>query len=129
MNWRYLIIVLMSLALVPSPAYAYYGASLEITSEVHQVCPCDIISSDEITVEITNYGTASDTYFISMQVPDGWSGFIVPEVTLSSGENAVLDPTWVTPPCGTVPGQYAVKFTAESAMSGKVYEREGGNVC
>ncbi|MFH0956222.1 MAG: hypothetical protein V1813_00005, partial [Candidatus Aenigmatarchaeota archaeon] len=35
-----------------------------------------------------------------------------------------LDQSWVSPPCGTLPGTYVVRFSAESAMSGKVDEEE-----
>ncbi len=124
MNLKYLAILIAMLVLIPSQASAYYGAALEITAEIHQTCPCDIVSSDEIVVELINYGTKSDTYFLSMDVPNGWSGFILPEVTLASGERSVLDPMWITPPCGTAPGNYVVRFTAESAQSGKVFEEE-----
>jgi uncharacterized membrane protein len=124
MNLRYIILLIALLAALPSPVAAYYGAAFEITSEMHQVCPCDIITSDEIVVELLNYGTKSDTYFLSMEVPDGWTGFITPDVTLASGEKTVLDPMWVTPPCGTEPGKYTVRFTAESAQSGKIIEEE-----
>lgn len=124
MNLKYLTILIAMLVLIPNQASAYYDAALEITSEIRQICPCDIISSDDIVVELVNYGTKSDTYFLSMEVPGEWSGFIVPEVILASGEWTVLDPMWITPPCGTEPGKYVVKFTAESAQSGKVFEEE-----
>ncbi len=124
MNPKYIILLISLLAVFPSPASAYYGAAFDISSEMHQVCPCDIITSDEIVVEFINYGTKSDTYLISIDVPDGWTGFVVPDVTLASGEKIVLDPMWITPPCGTEPGKYTVDFTAESMQSGKIIEKE-----
>jgi uncharacterized membrane protein len=124
MSIKYLLAVIALAALLPGTAQAYYGGDLEVTSELSQACPCDIISSGEMLVELTNYGTKPDTFYIAMEIPEGWSGFILPEVTLSSGESLMLDPAWVTPPCGTDPGKYTVRFSAESAMSGKVAEEE-----
>ncbi|UCD02765.1 MAG: hypothetical protein JSV63_03195 [Candidatus Aenigmatarchaeota archaeon] len=124
MNCKYFIIMAALLAIVPSQASAYFGAAFEVTHEVQQVCPCGIISSDEIFVELINFGTKTDTYFISMELPVGWTGFIVPDLTMASGEKVTLDPLWITPSCGTEPGEYVVRLVAESAMSGKVFEKE-----
>ncbi len=122
MNPRYLIVILVVLSLAPAMSSAYYAGDIDVTTEVSQVCPCDIISGSEITVEVKNFGTKSDTFYITMEIPQGWSGFVEPEVTLSSGEEVTLNPSWVTPPCGTLPGTYTLSFYAESAMSGKVSE-------
>ncbi len=124
MRIHFLLALAFVMMLTPSPAYAYYGGSIDIISDVHSVCPCDILSSDEMVLELTNYGTGSDTFFISMEIPEGWSGFIVPEATLASGESVYLDPAWITPPCGTEPGVYKIRFIAESAMSGKIADEE-----
>jgi uncharacterized membrane protein len=114
------VVLLIALAALPVQALAYYGGDLTVTQQVSQVCPCRIVSSSEITVKLTNFGTKSDTFFLSVTVPEGWSGFIEPQVTLASGETVTIDPSWVSPPCGTLPGRYTVKFSAQSAMSGKV---------
>jgi len=124
MNLRYILAVLVLLMVVPGQASAYYGVSLDILYDVSQVCPCDIISADDIQLQVTNYGTKTDTVMLSMELPDGWSGFIMPEVTLASGESSLVDSAWLTPPCSTEPGTYTVKFRAESAMSGKVSEKD-----
>ncbi len=109
-------------ALLAGPVQAYYGATMDVTITLAGACPCDIISSDEIHVMITNYGTGSDTYHMSLELPDGWSGFIVPEVTLASGETGEATPVWITPSCGTSPGIYTVTVVAQSGMSGKRFE-------
>jgi len=124
MNLRYILAVLVLLMVVPGQASAYYGVSLDILYDVSQVCPCDIISADDIQLQVTNYGTKTDTIMLSMELPDGWSGFIIPEVTLASGGSTLADSAWLTPPCSTEPGTYTVKFRAESAMSGKVSEKD-----
>lgn len=121
---KHVSILVLMLALVPVNASAYYGGALEVASEVHQVCPCDIVTSNEILLEVVNYGTKSDTYFLSVEVPDGWSGFVKPQLTLASGEVIEVDPLWVTPPCGTEPGEYTIEFTAVSGQSGETIEKE-----
>ncbi len=124
MKIMYFVLAVALLALLPGHAQAYYGGDLDIESDITSVCPCDIISSSEIAVKLTNYGTKTDTFYLSVEVPEDWSAFVMPEVTLASGESVMIDPAWVAPPCGTLPGTYTVKFKAVSAMSGKITEKE-----
>jgi uncharacterized membrane protein len=121
MNAKWILLVLALFALSARPADAYYGANLDVSSGHIQFCPCDIVSSDEIAVEITNYGSSTDTYSLSLELPPGWSGFIMPQVTLASGESAIVDPIWITASCGLGAGESAVTVVAESASSGKSY--------
>ena len=116
----FIILLILSCALLARPACAYYGASLDITVATAQVCPCDIVSSSEVTVKVMNYGSETDTYYMSMELPAGWSGFIEPELTLASGETATVNPVWITPSCLIEPGKYTITVVAESASSGKV---------
>ena len=116
--------MLVMTALLAVPASAYYGASLDVSASSAGVCPCDIVSSSEISATVTNLGTDTDTFVMSMTIPHGWSGFILPRITLASGESGVITPLWVTAPCGTPSGSYAITISAESGMSGKKVERQ-----
>ena len=120
----YIVMAMLFTALFAAPAQAYYGATLEVTGNVYGMCPCDIISSNELLVEITNLGSSSDTYYMSLDLPEGWSGFVSPQMTLASAEKGFIEPLWITPACGTPPGTYEVTLVAESGMSGKTFERD-----
>jgi len=124
MKTKYMGLIFVLCMVLARPVQAYYGGALEVGSESTQFCPCDIISSDEITVKITNYGSSSDTYYMSLELPDGWSGFILPQLTLGADETAVVDPVWITAACGTSPGIYTVTVAAKSGMSGKKYTKD-----
>lgn len=124
MKSAYIAFVLACFALTAGPASAYYGASLDVSAVSPNVCPCSIVSSDDMIVRITNYGSDTDTYRFSMRLPAGWTGFILPGMTLDSGETGVVNPVWVTPACGTAPGTYKVAIAAESDKSGKRFEKE-----
>jgi uncharacterized membrane protein len=120
----YALLLLVFCVFLATPVNAYYGASLEVYAGSAQFCPCDIVSSEEISVKITNYGSESDTYHMSLELPEDWSGFILPQVTLASGETAVVDPVWITPTCGTRPGKYTATVVARSGASGKEYTED-----
>lgn len=122
----YLALLIVFAASLAEPVSAYYGASMDVLLEMSQFCPCDIISSDEITMEIRNYGTGTDTYHMSLDLPSDWTGFILPTITLSSGETAKIDPVWITPACGTEPGIYTFSVLARSGKSGKVVKKDLG---
>ncbi|MFH0956313.1 MAG: hypothetical protein V1813_00460, partial [Candidatus Aenigmatarchaeota archaeon] len=79
MDMKLTVAFLIVLAVMPGPASAYYGGELTITQQVSQVCPCRIISSSEISAKLTNFGTKSDTFYLTLSLPEGWSGFIDPQ--------------------------------------------------
>ncbi|MBN2330208.1 MAG: hypothetical protein JXC85_00155 [Candidatus Aenigmarchaeota archaeon] len=124
MNTKWIFLALVLFALTARPVDAYYGANLQVSSALIQFCPCDMVSSDEISVRISNYGSHTDTYSFSLGLPKGWSGFIKPKVTLASGESAIIDPVWVTAPCGSEAGEFKVTVAAKSASSGKEYSED-----
>lgn len=124
MHTKYLFLALVLFALAARPVDAYYGANLEVSSVLIQFCPCDIVSSNEMTVEIANYGSYTDTYLFSLELPPGWSGFIKPQVTLASGESSFIEPVWVTAPCVSEAGEFTITVVAESASSGKKYSED-----
>ena len=117
-------LIVLALLLVAGRVEAYSGASLDVSAEPTMVCPCDILSSDEIHATLTNNGDAADTYRLSLSLPQAWSGFIVPQITLGSGESADIDPVWLTPSCGLAPGKYTITVAARSETTGKTYEKE-----
>ena len=114
---------LMLFAALAMPASAYYSASLEVSSASQGICPCDIISGGTLGVSLRNLGTDTDTYRMSLLLPDGWTGFILPGLTLASGESGVVNPVWITPACNVAPGTYRITIAATSGSSGKRWEK------
>ena len=66
-------LIVLALLLMAGRVEAYSGASLDVSAEPYMVCPCDILSSDDIQATLTNNGDAADTYKLSLSLPGGWS--------------------------------------------------------
>jgi uncharacterized membrane protein len=90
----------------------------EIPSDSVSSCPDSIISSDVLSVTITNNGESTDTILLTLDWIDE-SGFILPEITLASGESREIEPLWLTVPFSMEPGTYAARIEAKSSLTGE----------
>ncbi len=112
-------------ALASLQVSAYPEAGIAVIQEVDSVCPCSTLSSEDVSLMVTNLDDKEATYNLALNLPDDkkWSGFIVPEVTLSGGESMTV-PIFVTPSCSVSPGDYSIGVLASSDVSGKITEDE-----
>lgn len=81
-------------------------------------CPGPITARD-VSVWVHNLGPDSDTYRLSLQLPQGWEGQIKPDVTLGSGERHRIPLLVINPPSPWVvrAGKYAATIKAQSTTN------------
>lgn len=77
------------------------------------------LSKDDIPVYITNFYEYPDTFHLSLNLPQGWSGFVDPDFFVDTNERKQVDPLWITVP-DVDPGIYQVEIIAVSGQTGDV---------
>ena len=96
--------------LIPS-VYAASDVYMVLESEELSGCPCNTLQN---TLTVTNTGDTTDTFTFSLDLPEGWSGFIKPEGTFGVGETRNIN-FYITPACFIEPGSYTVKVSAKTS--------------
>ncbi len=119
---------LLAIAYFPHSAYALSNVELsvfsnQLPSASVSACPDSVITSDELNVVVTNNGENTDTFLLSLDWFEN-SGFIVPEITLASGESRKIEPFWLTVPYDAAPGIYTATVTAKSTVTGDISSSE-----
>jgi uncharacterized membrane protein len=116
------LVVIYSLMLISLLAPAVMGASIDLQVSTGQhppnrisSCPDSVLS--DIDVMVSNLGGQTDTVMLTLDWPADL-GFIKPYQTLASGEEAVVEPLWITIPYNLEPGVYHARITAESSVTG-----------
>ncbi len=108
-----LAVVLFGFVSFASHADAYTDFSFTLSYDKVSGCPGYAIPIDAV---ITNNDDVTHTYFLSLEMPQGWetpdNGFIQPDITLASGESQTIT-FWVNPP-PVEPGKYTVKVKAKN---------------
>lgn len=89
------------------------GNDIGTVSNPFSTCP-EPITAVDVYVYVTNLGDSSDTFEMSLDVPDDWNEQIQSEIMLGSGERGKLDLFLLNVPSGTNPGIYDVTVTAKS---------------
>lgn len=110
----------MALLLLSINSLAFSNVEIYKEPVSTSICPCDTLTADHINAYIKNKGS-SDTYKLSLDLPEKWSGFIKPKIELSVDEEKKIDPLWITPGCEVKPGVYTVKIKATSESTGKMF--------
>jgi uncharacterized membrane protein len=118
--------IVFSLVLMAVQAEASSDADIGVKYTANSICPSYTLTSKDISVSLKNLGDSRETYQITLQLPEdgNWSGFVSPSVTLSPGEQKVLDALFLTPSYDVKPGTYNVAITATSTASGKAFGRD-----
>lgn len=113
-------LLILTFLLVPTAM----GASIDLQVSTGQhppnrisSCPDSVLS--DIDAMVTNLGGQTDTIMLTLDWPADL-GFIKPYQTLASGEEAIIEPLWITVPYNLEPGIYHAKITAESSVTGDV---------
>ena len=76
-------------------------------------CPGPI-TVQNVKINLKNMGADSNTFAISMTLPEGWDGAIQSSLTLASGEEKQLNLFYVNIPYSQSPGKYTVTVRAEN---------------
>jgi uncharacterized membrane protein len=107
-----------------------YAISFDMSVETFQeISTCPTIMKDtppldyqDIPIFITNFYDYPDTYKLSLQLPEGWTGFIDPDFFVNSGETLQVQPFWITVP-NVDAGVYPVTIKAKSGQTGDEIEK------
>ncbi|MBN2102033.1 MAG: hypothetical protein JW716_04135 [Candidatus Aenigmarchaeota archaeon] len=131
MKGKYLFIGILMAVLLAANMSAASAASMDM--DVYPLstsaCPCTTIS--EVRVFVTNLGSVSDTYDLSLVLPAGWGkGFIG---TYQGGHMLTLGPqetskegditVYITPSCTAEAGMNEAKIVAKNERTGEVIEK------
>ncbi|MFB6088341.1 MAG: hypothetical protein ABEK36_01030 [Candidatus Aenigmatarchaeota archaeon] len=92
---------------------AYADAEINTKPVSLSTCPCDTLTAKHINAYLENKGS-SGSFELSLDLPDGWSGFIKPEIYVANGEEKKIDPLWITAGCGCKPGVKTIEIKATS---------------
>ena len=103
-------LVVLFVLLIPS-VYAASDVYMVLGSEELSGCPCNTLQN---TLTVTNTGDTTDTFTFSLDLPEGWSGFIKPEGIFAVGETRNIN-FYITPACFIEPGSYTVKVSAKTS--------------
>jgi uncharacterized membrane protein len=104
---------------VKNPSGAVTGTETNPVSK----CPGPILNypicgptgcTGDVQIFVKNMGTSSDTYQLSMTLPQGWTGSIQPDIALASGEESPLYYFYVNIPATALPGKYRITIQAKS---------------
>jgi len=89
--------------------------NIQLSAPSVSSCPC---TANTIKADIENLYRDADTFYLSLELPDEWSGFVQPDIMLGSGESETV-PIYITPsPCGIDPQTYRATLVAVSAITG-----------
>ncbi len=103
-----LVILLVAFASFAGAASAYSNTGMDVSPATVSRCPGD---TETLELALSNNDDATHTYELMLELPQGWSGFIQPAVTLASGESDNIM-FWITP--STVnPGVYNARLVAK----------------
>jgi uncharacterized membrane protein len=124
------VIGIVSLVFMPTALASKVEVSLKDTgtglavdsSNPFSACPGPL-HSGYISVYVKNTGSRSDTYSLSLSLPEGWEGLgsvIKNEITLAPGEEILVNPFLINMPSPQtlLPGLYEVSIEASSVLSG-----------
>ena len=120
-------LIVLLLSAVPA-ASAYTSVLADVGVRDNKTCPSFTLTSRDIVITIRNAGDARETFGLSLELPStgNWSGFIVPEIELSPGEEAKVDALFLTPSYDVPPGPYDVGVVIASRSSGKIMRQSFG---
>ncbi len=131
MKCKYILIgILMTVLLAGMlPGASAASMDMDVYPLSTSVCPCTTIS--EMRVFISNLGTVSDTYELSLVLPEGWGkGFIG---TYQGGNMLTLGAletskegditVYITPPCDAEAGTKTAKVVAVNKRTNEVLEK------
>ena len=107
---KFVIFALMFVLLVPS-VQAASDVYMVLESESTSGCPCNAMGN---MITVTNTGDSTDTFTFSLDLPEGWTGFIGPSKVFAVGETKKI-PFYVTPACFIEAGNYVVTVTAKTS--------------
>jgi uncharacterized membrane protein len=79
-------------------------------------CPGPITVQD-VRILVKNLAADTDTFSVSMTLPQGWDGAIKSSITLASGEEKQLNLFYVNMPYTTTPGKYYITVTVKSGIN------------
>ncbi len=104
--------ILSFLALQPS----VLAFPVEIVFSQTEIATCaEPITPQDVKITVQNLGSDTDSYALSLDLPEGWNGQIKQTIILASGEQKEVNPFLVSSiPLGTVPGDYEITVTAKS---------------
>ncbi|MBI4173654.1 MAG: hypothetical protein HY519_02950 [Candidatus Aenigmarchaeota archaeon] len=122
---------LLSLVLLVLSPFSVYAASVDLQVKLFQpVSTCPTIQKDlpplgksALPIFVTNSGDRPDTVSLSLSLPDGWSGFIQPDIFVPAGATEQVESIWITVP-DVNPGTYTVTVAAKSGQTGATVERQ-----
>ncbi len=125
-----ILIGIVSLALLSVFSIPVYALSFDMQVETFQeISTCPTIMQDtppldynDIPIFITNFYDYPDTYALSLELPEGWSGFVDPDFFVNPGETLQVQPLWITVP-NVDEGVYTIKIKAKSGQTGDEIER------
>ena len=92
---------------------------MQLSTDSVSSCPC---TPNEVKVDVTNLYRDVDTIEFSLELPDGWSGFVQPDVMLGSGDSETI-PVYITPSCDPESKTYTATLKAESIRTGNEMAR------
>ncbi len=119
-------IIFMAMAFIvmlSSPALALSNIEISVStnqqpSNTVSACPDSVITSDVLNVVVTNLNEETDTFYLTLDWIEN-AGFILPEITLASGESRKIEPLWLTVPYTMEPGTYTARIKVKSALTGE----------
>jgi len=101
------------LVVIPAPVA---GAAVDVSFSQTMLATCaEPITPADVLVTVQNLGGTTDSYSLTLGLPDEWEGQIKQTVTLGSGESKTINPFLVSSiPLTTVPGDYKLTVHAAS---------------
>lgn len=75
------------------------------------------LNKDDVPIFINNFYEYPDVFQLSLELPEGWQGFVKPEFMVDAGQKKEIDPIWITVP-DVEPGTYEVAIKAKSGQTG-----------
>ena len=130
MKGKYLFIgILIAVLMAAMPNTSAASMDMDVYPLSTSACPCTTIS--EVRVFVTNLGSVSDTYDLSLVLPAGWgTGFIGTYqgghmLTLGSQEKSKEGDitVYITPSCTAESGIYPAKVVAKNRRTGETIEK------
>ncbi|MFB6076312.1 MAG: hypothetical protein ABEK17_04160, partial [Candidatus Aenigmatarchaeota archaeon] len=113
--------ILLFISVLSVGVSAYADAEINTKPVSLSTCPCDTLTAKHINAYLENKGS-SGSFELSLDLPDGWSGFIKPEIYVANGEEKKIDPLWITAGCGCEPGIRTIGIEATSE-EGKTFTK------
>ncbi len=111
---------LIAALMAATPAAALVEADVQVDVHSNTLCPCSTLTTEDFEVFVKNMDSRTQEYRLELILPDDelWSGFIVPNVTLSANDVQIAA-AFVTSSCWVKPGVYTVGVKVISPVSGE----------